>query len=90
MEARAGIEPAIELLQSPALPLGYPASQRTRHFRAEWPPFKFLVKQESLLACKTPKISDKKIGDNIRFVNTNESFIQPVLPDRQVRTVKAK
>ena len=25
MEARAGIEPAIELLQSPALPLGYPA-----------------------------------------------------------------
>ena len=23
MEARAGIEPAIELLQSPALPLGY-------------------------------------------------------------------
>ena len=25
LEARAGIEPAIELLQSPALPLGYPA-----------------------------------------------------------------
>ena len=23
MEARAGIEPAVELLQSPALPLGY-------------------------------------------------------------------
>ena len=87
MEARAGIEPAIELLQSPALPLGYPASQRTRHLRAQWPPFKFLVKQESLLACKTPKRSDKKIGDDIRFVNTHEPFIQPVLPDRQVRTV---
>ena len=26
MEARTGIEPVIELLQSPALPLGYPAS----------------------------------------------------------------
>ena len=25
MDARAGIEPAIKLLQSPALPLGYPA-----------------------------------------------------------------
>ena len=25
MEARTGIEPVIELLQSPALPLGYPA-----------------------------------------------------------------
>ena len=29
LEARAGIEPAIKLLQSPALPLGYPASQLT-------------------------------------------------------------
>ena len=25
LEARTGIEPVIELLQSPALPLGYPA-----------------------------------------------------------------
>ena len=90
MEARAGIEPAIELLQSPALPLGYPASQRTRHLRAQRPPFKFLVKQESLLACKTPKRSDKKIGDDIRFVYTHEPFIQPVLPDRQAGTVEAK
>ena len=90
MEARAGIEPAIELLQSPALPLGYPASQRTRHLRAQAPPFKFLVKQESLLACKTPKRSDKKIGDDIRFVNTHEPFIQPVLLNRQLGRVETQ
>ncbi len=37
MEARAGIEPAIELLQSPALPLGYLAitlNERPRNERA--------------------------------------------------------
>ena len=31
MEARAGIEPAIELLQSPALPLGYLAFIKSRN-----------------------------------------------------------
>ena len=45
MEARAGIEPAIKLLQSPALPLGYPASQRTRHLRAGRFSFKFFQKK---------------------------------------------
>ena len=33
LEARAGIEPAIELLQSPALPLGYPALRDGRLYR---------------------------------------------------------
>ncbi len=31
VEARAGIEPAIELLQSPALPLGYLAFTKKKH-----------------------------------------------------------
>ncbi len=33
MDARAGIEPAIELLQSPALPLGYPAMKKAPPLR---------------------------------------------------------
>ena len=33
MEARVGIEPTMELLQSPALPLGYPASEERRLYR---------------------------------------------------------
>ena len=35
MEARTGIEPVIELLQSPALPLGYPASGSADCIRAQ-------------------------------------------------------
>ncbi len=57
MEARAGIEPAIKLLQSPALPLGYPASQRMRHLRAGVFSFKFFQK-------KTESRSFMKISTN--------------------------
>ena len=35
MEARTGIEPVIELLQSPALPLGYPALGRADCIRPQ-------------------------------------------------------
>ena len=35
MEARTGIEPVIELLQSPALPLGYPALGRADSIRPQ-------------------------------------------------------
>ena len=35
MEARTGIEPVIELLQSPALPLGYPAFGRSDCIRPQ-------------------------------------------------------
>ena len=41
MEARAGIEPAIKLLQSLALPLGHPARKRRRHISADSVSFKF-------------------------------------------------
>ena len=59
-----GIEPAIKLLQSPALPLGYPASQRTRHLRAGACSFKFFQQkpESQKIAPKTKRIAKRKAG----------------------------
>ena len=76
LEARAGIEPAIKLLQSPALPLGYPASQRTRHLRAGACSFKFFQQKpdsQSIVA-KTQPHQTK------RLANGKGTFLSPTSP----------
>lgn len=64
LEARAGIEPAIKLLQSPALPLGYPASQRTRHLRVGACSFKFFQQKpdSQSIAAKSKRLAKRKVG----------------------------